>query len=227
MPNTHETSDIQTPQPAQLDVRPKTLALVTVGGLLAGALIVVGAIMPAEFNTDPLGVGKLSGISRLWAPDEKAFRSTAGVEPAHSSPTPISVNTFDIPLGASDWPEASLEYKVAMQPGQTILYSWTATNEDGTPATVPVEFDFHGHTLDADKEMTVAEYRKDRALSDTGSLTAPFPGIHGWFFKNHAPDPITVHLEVRGFYTLVPPGEPGNDFKLKPLEDAATPPAPE
>jgi hypothetical protein len=219
MPN---ASDAPNTPPTQLNVTPKTLAIITLGGLLAGTLIVVGAILPAEFNTDPLGVGKLSGISRLWAPDEKTWKAKAGVEPAQSSATPISFNTFDIPLGASDWAEASLEYKVAMQPGQTILYSWTATNIDGTPATIPVEFDFHGHTLDADKEMTVADYRKDRALADTGSLTAPFAGIHGWFFRNHAPDPVTIHLEVRGFYALVPPGKPGNDFRIRPLEDAAS-----
>ena len=54
----------------QLQVSGKTLALITGGGFIAGALIVLGAIMPAEFNTDPLGLGKLSGIARLWAPEE-------------------------------------------------------------------------------------------------------------------------------------------------------------
>ena len=65
--------------PVQLKVSGKTLALITAGGLLAGALIVLGAIMPAEFNTDPLGLGKLSGIARLWAPDQKTIDTdTAG-----------------------------------------------------------------------------------------------------------------------------------------------------
>ena len=209
--------------PVQLKVSGRTLAMITGGGLLAGALIVLGAIMPAEFNTDPLGIGKLSGIARLWAPDEKTWKPGAGTEPAHSSATPIVRTTLDIPLGAADWPEAALEYKFAMKPGQTLIYKWEALNADGSPVTVPVEFDFHGHTLAADgEEMTVANYRKDRATSDTGAITAPFDGIHGWYFKNHAPDPITIRLVAEGFYSLVPPGQPGNEFRVRPKETTAS-----
>ena len=217
------TQPTQPIAPVQLKVSGRTLALITGGGLVAGALIVLGAIMPAEFNTDPLGIGKLSGVSRLWAPEEKTWKPGAGMEPAYSSATPIVRTTLDIPLGASDWPEAALEYKFAMKPGQSLIYKWEALNADGTPVTVPVEFDFHGHTLAADgEEMTVAQYRKDRATSDTGSITAPFDGIHGWYFKNHAPDPITIRLTAEGFYSLVPPGQPGNEFRIRPKETTAS-----
>ncbi|HEX5005769.1 MAG TPA: hypothetical protein VFV70_01575, partial [Hyphomonadaceae bacterium] len=147
----------------------------------------------------------------------------AGTAPAHSSDTPIVRSTLDIPLGAADWPEAALEYKFAMKPGQTLIYKWEALNPDGSPVTVPVEFDFHGHTLAADgEEMTVANYRKDRATSDTGSITAPFDGIHGWYFRNHAPDPIIIRLVAEGFYSLVPPGQPGNEFRIRPKETTAS-----
>lgn len=213
-----------TPQdiaPVQLHVSGRTLALITGGGLVIGALIVLGAIMPAEFKIDPLGLGKLSGIARLWAPEEKTWTPGQGMQPAHSSATPAMRTVVEIPLGAADWPEAALEYKFAMKTGETLLYRWQAFNEDGSPVTVPVEFDFHGHTLAADgEEMTVAEYRKDRAASDQGSIMAPFDGIHGWYFKNHAPDPIRVRLEAIGFYSLVPPGQPGNEFRIRPKESA-------
>ena len=203
---------------AQLNVRPKTLLMITGGGLAAGALIVVGAIMPAEYNVDPLGLGKFSGLARLWAPEEKTWQPGAGMEPAHSSTIPVARTVVEIPLGASDWPEAALEYKFAMKPGQTLLYKWQALNEDGSPVTVPVEFDFHGHTLAKDgEEMTVANYRKNQALADEGALMAPFDGIHGWYFKNQAPDPIRIRLEVEGYYELVPPGQPGNEFRIQPV----------
>lgn len=204
---------------AQLNVKPRTLALITGGGLLAGTLIVVGAILPAEYNVDPVGLGGVSGLARLWAPEEKKWEPGAGMDPAHSSGIPSARTVVNIPLGASDWPEAALEYKFAMKPGQTLLYRWQALNADGSPVTTPVEFDFHGHTLAQDgEEMTVADYRKDRATSDQGALMAPFDGIHGWYFKNHAPDPIQIRLEVQGFYELVPPGEPGNEFRVRPAE---------
>jgi hypothetical protein len=212
-------------KPVQLKVRPKTLALITGGGLVLGTLIVVGAIMPAEFNTDPLGLGKLTGISRLWAPDEKAWTPGAGMNPQHSSAQPVQRAVVEIPLGAADWPEAAVEYKFAMKAGEGLVYRWQAFNEDGSPAAVPVEFDFHGHTLAQDgKEMTVANYRKDRALADTGILMAPFEGIHGWYFKNHAPDPIRIRVEVRGFFALVEPGQPGNEFRIRATESGPAEP---
>jgi hypothetical protein len=205
--------------PVQLKVKPKTLALITGGGLVLGTLIVVGAIMPAEFNVDPLGLGKLTGIGRLWAPDEKTWEPGAGMNPQHSSAQPMQRAVVEIPLGAADWPEAAVEYKFAMKTGEGLVYRWHAFNEDGSPATAPVEFDFHGHTLAQDgKEMTVANYRKDRAVADTGMLMAPFEGIHGWYFKNHAPDPIRIRIEARGFFTLVEPGQPGNEFRVRAKE---------
>jgi hypothetical protein len=144
------------------------------------------------------------------------------MDPARSSTTAIVRTTVEIPLGAAEWPEAALEYKFAMKTGQSLIYSWQALNSDGSPVATPVEFDFHGHTLAADgEEMTVANYRKDRATSDTGSIAAPFDGIHGWYFRNHAPDPIVIRLTAEGFYSLVPPGEPGNEFRIKPKETTA------
>jgi hypothetical protein len=217
-------SDGLNPAPAaQLAVKPLTLLVIVAGGLVVGTLIVLGAIMPAEYNKDPLGLGAISGISRLWAPDQAAWRTKAGgMPPASSSATPMTHNSFEIPLGPNDWKERELEYKVVLKPGQTILYKWTARNLDGTPATVPVEFDFHGEMTDPKtKKVTVAEYRKASALADTGSLTAPFEGIHGWYFKNHSPDPTIIHLEVTGFYALAPPGQPGNVYKVRPLEEPA------
>ncbi len=207
-------------RPVALTVSGKTLALITGGGLLLGALIVVGAIMPAEFNTDPLGIGKASGISRLWAPEEKDFAGSGAL--ATSSDAPKQSHVVDIPLGAADWKEAAIEYKVAMKPGQSIFYKWTATNLDGSPATVPVETDQHGHDLPAEGQpQTVIDYRKARLLADQGSLTAPIDGIFGWYFRNHSPDPIMIRLEIEGFYTLVPPGQPGNEFSIRPFDPNA------
>jgi hypothetical protein len=207
-------------RPVALNVSGKTLALITGGGFVLGALIVVGAIMPAEFNTDPLGIGKATGIGRLWAPEEKGFAGGGAL--ATSSDAPKTSHIVDIPLGAADWKEAAIEYKVAMKPGQSIFYKWTATNLDGTPATIPVETDQHGHDLPpAGQPQTVIDYRKARLLSDQGSLTAPIDGIFGWYFKNHSPDPIMIRLEIEGFYTLVPPGQPGNEFSIRPFDPSA------
>ncbi len=217
-------SDQQEIKPVALSVSGRTLALITGGGLLAGALVVVGAIMPAEFNSDPLGIGKLTGISRLWAPEARGF-SGDGAALSYASRLPKGSHTVEIPLGAADWKEAAIEYKVAMQPGQSIFYRWTAMTLDGAPAAVPVEVDMHGHDVPPEGQPeTVVDYRKERALSGQGSLTAPIAGIFGWYFRNHAPDPIVIRLEIEGFYMLVPPGQPGNEFSIRPVDPNAPDP---
>ena len=37
--------------------------------LVIGALVLITAVLPAEYNIDPLGTGKLLGFSKLYVPD--------------------------------------------------------------------------------------------------------------------------------------------------------------
>ncbi|MEZ5937548.1 MAG: hypothetical protein R3C52_04940 [Hyphomonadaceae bacterium] len=208
-----------------LTVKPRSLAMIVGGGLLAGALIVVGAIMPAEYNVDPLGIGKLSGLSRLWAPDENDFAAGGDLKLSSSSATPRHSHVVEIPLGAAGWDEEALEYKVHMTPGQAILFRWQTQTLDGKPLDKPVEVDMHGHDVvaEGEEEMTVVTYLKDEKLADQGSLTAPFEGIHGWYFRNRSEDPAIIRLEIEGFYDLIPPGQPGNEFRIRPIEQSDAP----
>ncbi len=208
-----------TDNPAPLDVKPKTLALIAGGGLVAGALIVAGAIMPAEYNVDPLGIGKATGLNRLWAPGAREF--SGGGPMSYISDAAPAVHAADLPLGAAGWDEAALEYKVHMTPGQAILYRWTAYNLDGAPATAEVEFDTHGHDIvEEGEEETVVQMETGRALSRQGSMTAAIDGIYGWYFRNHGEDPVQIRVEVEGYFSVIPPGEPGNEFGIRPLEPA-------
>jgi hypothetical protein len=47
-------------------MRKGRLILITLAAAVPGFLIVFGAIVPAEFGRDPLGLGKLDGLSRLY-----------------------------------------------------------------------------------------------------------------------------------------------------------------
>ena len=89
---------------------------------------------------------------------------------------------------------------------------------DGQPSGIPnpneFYFDFHGHTLASVKEMTVATYKQATGINANGALTAPFDGVHGWFFQNQSANPIVVHLKISGFYQLIPPGETGNEGEI-------------
>ncbi|HVY89919.1 MAG TPA: hypothetical protein VG942_13700 [Hyphomonadaceae bacterium] len=204
--------------PVQLKVRPRTLALITGGGIIGGALIVLGAIMPAEFNTDPVGIGKLTGIARLWAPDEKKLDANAGASGplAREYDVPPRTDVIEIPLtdfmgGAKG---SELEYKVRMKQGATLIYEWEAI---GAQNKSDIHFDFHGHTTpsaQSGEQMTVATYKQAYGLKASGALTAPFDGIQGWQFSNGGDKPVVIRVKLTGFYELVPPGEPGNEARI-------------
>lgn len=188
------------------------LLAVTLGALALAVLIVLGAILPAEFNRDPLGVGKLLGLSRLWAPDEKTIDGKAArVAPAQEYDIPYRTDVVEIPLGdfMAGADRSELEYKVRMAKDATLTYAWEVI---GASDPQNFRFDQHGHTTPQPGEaMTVATYRQGFGLKQQGALTAPFDGIQGWQFSNSGDRPVVVRLRLSGFYTLVPAGEPGND----------------
>jgi hypothetical protein len=192
------------------------LILAVLGAVVLAALIVLGAILPAEFNRDPLGVGRLSGLSRLWAPEAQKVDAGA-VARAREYDTAFRSDVIEIPLGGFlDGVEKSeLEYKVHMQKDATLIYAWEVI---GTAEPRDIHFDQHGHTTpQPGQPMTVATYRQGFGLRQQGALTAPFDGIQGWQFSNSSEKPVIVRLRLSGFYDLIPAGQPGNEAGVSPL----------
>ena len=192
----------------------RTILLVTLGALLLALLILFAGVLPAEYNRDPTGLGRLTGIARLWAPEERKFDASAGGAPtSHSYPAPFRSDVIEFPLATGDERDGrnELEYKVRLAKGASYIFSWRVEG-----VADPEEFytEFHGHTLGDGKTMTVADYRKASGIADNGVLTAPFEGIHGWYFQNQAVGAVKVTLHLAGFYTLIPAGEPGNEAGL-------------
>jgi len=187
------------------------LILATVGTLLLAALVVLGAILPAEFNRDPLGVGRLSGLSRLWAPEERSVDTQGAAPLAREYQAPYRTDVVEIPLGGflDGADKSELEYKVRMHKGETLTYAWEVLGEIDPR---DLRFDQHGHTTPKPGEgMDVASYRQGHGLSQRGALTAPFDGIQGWQFVNGGDGAVVIRLRLSGFYELVPPGQPGNE----------------
>lgn len=188
------------------------LILAILGTAALAALIVLGAILPAEFNRDPLGVGKLSGLSRLWAPDETVIDTDkAGAARAREYATPFRTDVIEIPLGdfLAGADRSELEYKVRMRKDATLIYSWEVV---GTTEPRDFHYDQHGHTTPAKGQpMTVATWRQAFGLKQQGALTAPFDGIQGWQFSNSSEKAVVVKLRLAGFYDLIPSGQPGNE----------------
>ena len=41
---------------------------------------------------------------------------------------------------------------------------------------------------------------KESHYRDFGSYTAPFDGVHGWYWENLTDSPVTITLRTAGFY---------------------------
>lgn len=180
------------------------------GGLLkrlliaavAGALIVVCVVMPAEYRKDPTGFGRMTGLLELTTPivarpspvDEAVALAAADaakpVDAAISrlSETPFKTDTVQIPIG----PDGELEYKANMKAGQTMLYSWSVNKGS-------VYYDFHGeNATDPQKGQRYLEVQETKSAN--GAFTAPFDGKHGWYWLNLTGETIVVTLKLSGFY---------------------------
>lgn len=172
------------------------LAVAAGAALLAAGLILVMFILPAEFGVDPLGTGARAGLLDLGLTGqqvqalEQAAGSGAGqaviVVPQDAA---FNTETVEFKMG----PREGLEYKYRLDKGESLLYSWTATG--------PVNFEFHAEPDGAPRGYAQT-YEKNQASGASGTLTAPFSGIHGWYWENVGDQEITVTLTSSGFYNL-------------------------
>ena len=162
----------------------KGLLLRLLGSLLAAAVIVFCFILPAEFQIDPTGFGKLTGLSRMAQAPAPIANTTA----AHSYDKAFRSDEVDLSLIPGD----SYEYKVHMKEGETLLFNWKSD--------APLEYDFHG---ESDKEPGKAtSYKAGNAAELNGSLIAPVQGIHGWYWKNNTTKSVAIHIKMAGIYEL-------------------------
>jgi hypothetical protein len=173
------------------------ILIATAGALVAAAIILVTAVLPAEYNIDPLGTGRLLGLSDL------AGAATSGAIKRQDAA--YKTNTASFVLG----PYEFVEFKYRLEQGATMVYSWTATG--------PVIYDFH-----SEPEGAPAGYAEsfDKAQSPAahGSYTAPFSGIHGWFWENPNSKLVTITLTTAGFYSSAQEFR-DNDSSFHPLDD--------
>jgi len=143
----------------------------------AAALLLITLILPAEFDLDPLGTGKLLGI--------KGMSSTPSALATQQGELHIHQISFTLA------PFESVEYKYRLKTGEVMLYNWSAP--------VDVVADMHSEPDDGPKGYAMS-FLKASLPSHQGAYVAPFDGIHGWFFENRSMKTTVVTLETTGFF---------------------------
>jgi hypothetical protein len=176
------------------------LAKTTAISLVVASLLLVTVILPAEYGVDPVGTGRLLGLTEIASPTvapvdlpKPAAVTLAPVRsgPIGQYPAEFKLDVYEITLQPYEY----VEYKYHLEQDATMLYSWTAN--------AALIHDFHGEraSRDAAGQSGEESYDKQNRRQANGSFAAPFTGIHGWYWENPGSDPINLRLTSSGFYT--------------------------
>jgi hypothetical protein len=187
-----------------------TLAKATAVALVVAAVILVTIVLPAEYGIDPLGAGAatgLIGLSQTQPPPIVASESG----PVRPQPTDYKVDTRQFSLEPYG---GYVEYKYELEPGATMLYTWTATGV--------VNFDFHTEPAGLPPSASDS-FERGTANEGRGSYTAPYAGIHGWFWENDEEEVVTVTVTTAGFYSAAKEFRDDGTIADYPVQDPVPP----
>lgn len=173
---------------------PRTLAAACGAAGLAAATILTLFVLPAERGIDVTGFGARLGLTGMAAANPEAVaKPAAAAAPAAptretiAKTTPMRSDEITVVLP----PHSGAEVKARMREGDHLIFRWEATG--------PVKADMHGEHPDAGEEVTT--YWKALDLTNgQGAFTAPYAGIHGWYWRNRGETPVTVKVRTSGFY---------------------------
>jgi hypothetical protein len=179
------------------EIRPR-IALAVGAALLAAGLILVMFILPAEFAVDPLGTGARLGLLPLGVVGQQveALNTAAAAGGAGqgaiivAQERPFQSETVAFKVA----PHEGMEYKYRLDKGEALLYSWSAT--------APVNYELHAEPDGAPAGYAQSYEKKSSTAQASGTLTAPFPGIHGWYWENTTDKEVTVTVKTAGFYNI-------------------------
>ena len=193
-------------QPTEKDL-PSSAQLLksTIIAIIMIVILFVMVILPAEYGTDPTGVGKILGLKemgdiKMSLLEESQNESLQESEPfsifsdsveAEKISNTINEDVVEITIE----PGKAIEIKLEMKIGDVVQYEWR-TIKGG------LNYNLHGDGYKGSKKSI--NYKKGRMVSsDSGELKAEFDGYHGWFWRNREKFSVTVILQTSGDYIRI------------------------
>jgi len=160
-------------------VSKKTVLIATGIALGVAVIVLVVAVLPAEYGVDPLGVGRLLGLNAL-----------ARARPITRHAEAYKIDSLDFDLHPGEW----LEYFVRLEEGESMQFSWLSTS--------PASYNFHS-APDGAPPGFAESFDATESSEAHGTYTAPFAGIHGWYWENPGNEDLFIKLSTTGFYSYV------------------------
>lgn len=170
--------------------------------LVIAAVVLVVAVLPAEYGIDPTGFGSKLGLNALHKSQEMEPPSGTSSPSSTLSTNLLANTTSPVQRQAKAYrndtmrldlaPGQGAEIKARMSTGASFLFHWTTGNQ-------PVYFDMHGERINDGDAFTSFWIGRDQSQA-SGAFTAPFDGTHGWYWKNSSARSITIELTISGYY---------------------------
>jgi hypothetical protein len=134
----------------------------------SGWLIAVAAVLAAA-----------SAAAHFWKVQKPPAPSAAALPAsARMRLQPFRKDGLDLKVDG----HGELQYRIAMQAGATLVYSWTVSR-----GAVSYQF---------------ADQDPGRAADAHGAFVAQSSGWYRWRWSNTAGNPVTIHLKLNGYYEL-------------------------
>jgi hypothetical protein len=166
--------------------------------LLVAGLVLVMIVLPAEYGVDPLGTGGRLGLLPLGIVGQQVEALNGAAVSRNAAHNAVVVGAerpfHEETVALTIAPHEFVEYKYRLDKGQALLYSWSATSA--------VDYELHAEPDGAPRGYAESYEKRPGTQQAAGTLSAPFSGIHGWYWENTGNQPVTVTLKSAGFYSM-------------------------
>ena len=185
-----------TPNTTPISIHASTAQLLKATALAAAVALVllICAVLPAEYGYDPTGAGHALGLTALHQAGQE--EEEAVQLPQTDKTIGATVVQYEAPFRVEEMsltllPNEGAEIKALMRAGESFVFGWSSS--------APVSFDMHGEKVGGGDEFS--SYWKDRDQTAAhGRFIAPFDGTHGWWWKNRGGEPVKITVKVSGYF---------------------------
>lgn len=179
--------------PVSIHASTAQLLKATALAAVVAVVLLIVAVLPAEYGYDPTGAGRLLGLHVLG---QASAEENEVQLPQADTTAGATVVQYDAPFKVQEMsitlqPNEGAEIKALMRAGESFVFGWTSSD--------PISFDMHGEKVGGGDEFS--SYWKDRDQTAAhGRFVAPFDGTHGWWWKNRGAEPVTITVKVGGYF---------------------------
>ncbi|WP_427969363.1 hypothetical protein [Altererythrobacter sp.] len=186
----------QSKLPPTAHASPAALAKASLGAVTVAAAVVTLFVLPAETGIDPTGVGGAIGLAGMSAGEAKA--ATVAPPSSHSATPTQETIEARVPWREDEEtielaPHSGIEVKSHMTKGDSFVFKWESSGG-------PVKVDMHGEPPNAADDEFTSYWVAKQSEGQAGTFVAPFDGNHGWYWRNKGDTPVTVKLQMSGYY---------------------------